>query len=198
MRFIDEWWSGRAMRRMLPRLFFEHFGDSSLIVDNVDAELVGFLIGSCRRRVLARRMSTSSACIPRIVAPGSPAISTFATWGWRQRAVAEGRLRHSTGERGIDRVPSRDGLRAGGWRCRGGWRTDPRGLRRPWRGPGRLPASHPNFLRRSASIKARGSVDRRRTPPSWATHGTRPRSPRRKLLRGWTSTRPSGRSSNGG
>ena len=42
---IDGWWSGRAMRRMLPRLFFEHFGNSSLIVEGVDAELVGFLIG---------------------------------------------------------------------------------------------------------------------------------------------------------
>jgi len=41
---IDEWWGGRAMRRMLPRLFFQHFGDTSFIVEDDDA-LVAFLVG---------------------------------------------------------------------------------------------------------------------------------------------------------
>ena len=41
---IDDWWGGRPMRRMLPRLFFEHFSDTSSVVEE-DGELVAFLIG---------------------------------------------------------------------------------------------------------------------------------------------------------
>jgi ribosomal protein S18 acetylase RimI-like enzyme len=41
---IDAWWGGRRMRRMLPRLFFEHFGDTSFVVEEDDS-VVGFLVG---------------------------------------------------------------------------------------------------------------------------------------------------------
>jgi predicted GNAT superfamily acetyltransferase len=41
---LDEWWGGRRMRDMLPKLFFVHFGDTSFVVER-DGELVGFLIG---------------------------------------------------------------------------------------------------------------------------------------------------------
>jgi predicted GNAT superfamily acetyltransferase len=40
---IDDWWGGRPMRRMLPRLFFEHFADTSFVVER-DGELVAFLV----------------------------------------------------------------------------------------------------------------------------------------------------------
>ena len=41
---IDEWWGGRPMARMLPRLFFDHFTDTSFAADR-DEALAGFLVG---------------------------------------------------------------------------------------------------------------------------------------------------------
>lgn len=41
---INEWWGGRQMTDMLPKLFFIHFTDTSFIVEK-DGEIVGFLIG---------------------------------------------------------------------------------------------------------------------------------------------------------
>jgi predicted GNAT superfamily acetyltransferase len=41
---VDDWWGGRAMAAMLPRLFFEHFADTSFVAE-YDGELVGFLCG---------------------------------------------------------------------------------------------------------------------------------------------------------
>ena len=41
---IDEWWGGRRVRDMLPRLFFTHFRDTSFVAEE-DGELAGFLCG---------------------------------------------------------------------------------------------------------------------------------------------------------
>lgn len=41
---IDDWWGGRPMASMLPRLFFEHFGVNCLIAE-LDGQRVGFLCG---------------------------------------------------------------------------------------------------------------------------------------------------------
>ena len=41
---IDGWWDGRQMADMLPRLFFEHFTETSFAAER-DGELVGFLVG---------------------------------------------------------------------------------------------------------------------------------------------------------
>ena len=41
---LDAWWDGRPMRAMLPRLFFEHFRDTSFVAED-DDEVVGFLCG---------------------------------------------------------------------------------------------------------------------------------------------------------
>jgi GNAT superfamily N-acetyltransferase len=41
---VDEWWGGRHMADMLPKLFFRHFNDTSFVAQE-DGELVGFLIG---------------------------------------------------------------------------------------------------------------------------------------------------------
>ena len=41
---IDEWWGGRRMAAMLPKLFFVHFRDTSFVVED-DGELVAFLCG---------------------------------------------------------------------------------------------------------------------------------------------------------
>jgi ribosomal protein S18 acetylase RimI-like enzyme len=41
---LDAWWGGRPMRAMLPRLFFEHFRETSFVAEEGD-EVVGFLCG---------------------------------------------------------------------------------------------------------------------------------------------------------
>ena len=41
---IDDWWGGRHIADMLPKLFFQHFQDTSFIAEQ-DGKIVGFLIG---------------------------------------------------------------------------------------------------------------------------------------------------------
>ena len=41
---IDQWWGGRRMADMLPRLFFDHFTDTSFAAER-DGKLAGFLVG---------------------------------------------------------------------------------------------------------------------------------------------------------
>lgn len=41
---VDAWWGGRPMRGLLPRLFFDHFCDTSLVAED-DGQFIGFLIG---------------------------------------------------------------------------------------------------------------------------------------------------------
>jgi GNAT superfamily N-acetyltransferase len=42
---IDEWWAGRRVRTLLPRLWFAHFAGSSWIAESEDGRLVGFVVG---------------------------------------------------------------------------------------------------------------------------------------------------------
>lgn len=42
---VDEWWGGRRMRTLLPRLWFGHFAGSSWLVESGDGRLLGFLVG---------------------------------------------------------------------------------------------------------------------------------------------------------
>ena len=42
---LDDWWGGRAMTDMLPRLFLDHFASTSLVADADDGSLAGFLVG---------------------------------------------------------------------------------------------------------------------------------------------------------
>ena len=42
---LDDWWGGRQITHLLPRLFFEHFQLTSFIVENDDGVLSAFLIG---------------------------------------------------------------------------------------------------------------------------------------------------------
>jgi len=41
---VDDWWGGRQMADMLPRLFFEHFTDTSFAAERAGG-LAGFLVG---------------------------------------------------------------------------------------------------------------------------------------------------------
>jgi ribosomal protein S18 acetylase RimI-like enzyme len=44
IRVINDWWGGRQMADMLPKLFFQHFQPSSFIAEQ-DGEMIGFLVG---------------------------------------------------------------------------------------------------------------------------------------------------------
>jgi GNAT superfamily N-acetyltransferase len=44
IRVVDDWWGGRAMADMLPRLFFVHFRSTSFVAED-DGRLVGFVVG---------------------------------------------------------------------------------------------------------------------------------------------------------
>ena len=41
---VDEWWGGRQMAAMLPKLFFVHFRDTSFVAED-EGEVAGFLCG---------------------------------------------------------------------------------------------------------------------------------------------------------
>ena len=41
---VDDWWGGRRMAGMLPRLFFDHFQDTSFVVEE-RGEMSAFLVG---------------------------------------------------------------------------------------------------------------------------------------------------------
>ena len=41
---LNDWWGGRNMSNMLPRLFFIHFQETSFITEE-DGRIIGFLIG---------------------------------------------------------------------------------------------------------------------------------------------------------
>lgn len=43
---VDGWWGGRERAPMLPRLFFEHLGDTSIIAED-NGRIVAFLVGFC-------------------------------------------------------------------------------------------------------------------------------------------------------
>ena len=42
---VDEWWGGRKLHQILPRLWFQHFTGTSWVAEDEDGRLVGFLVG---------------------------------------------------------------------------------------------------------------------------------------------------------
>ncbi len=42
---IEEWWDGRNLRHLLPRLWLQHFTGTSWLAEDVDDRIVGFLVG---------------------------------------------------------------------------------------------------------------------------------------------------------
>jgi GNAT superfamily N-acetyltransferase len=44
IKVLDDWWGGRNLRGKLPRLFFEHFNNTSFVLEQ-DDQIVAFLIG---------------------------------------------------------------------------------------------------------------------------------------------------------
>ncbi len=45
VELVDEWWGGRRLRALLPRLWFAHFAGTSWIAEGADGTLLGFLVG---------------------------------------------------------------------------------------------------------------------------------------------------------
>src|SRR5258707_2818767 len=41
---VNQWWGGRQMAGLLPRLFFAHFQDTSFVIEEAD-QIIAFLIG---------------------------------------------------------------------------------------------------------------------------------------------------------
>ena len=42
---LKDWWDGRDLTSMLPKLFLIHFCDTSFIIENNQNELIAFLVG---------------------------------------------------------------------------------------------------------------------------------------------------------
>jgi L-amino acid N-acyltransferase YncA len=45
VRVIDDWWGGRKVDFLLPRLWLQHFTGTSWLAETADGALAGFLIG---------------------------------------------------------------------------------------------------------------------------------------------------------
>ena len=45
VRVIDDWWEGRKMDILLPRLWLQHFTGTSWLAETDDGRLAGFLVG---------------------------------------------------------------------------------------------------------------------------------------------------------
>lgn len=44
-RVVDDWWGGRKMDVLLPRLWLQHFTSTSWLAETPDGKLAGFLVG---------------------------------------------------------------------------------------------------------------------------------------------------------
>ena len=42
---IDDWWGGRQLHQLLPRLWFQHFTGTSWVAEDEAGHLLGFLVG---------------------------------------------------------------------------------------------------------------------------------------------------------
>lgn len=45
VRVVDDWWAGRHLDELLPRLWLQHFTGTSWVAETEEAALAGFLIG---------------------------------------------------------------------------------------------------------------------------------------------------------
>lgn len=45
VRVIDDWWGGRNLSQLLPRLWLQHFTGTSWLAEGPDGRIAGFLVG---------------------------------------------------------------------------------------------------------------------------------------------------------
>ena len=132
---VDEWWGGRAMIDMLPRLFFVHFADTAFVAED-GAELAGFLAGFLSQTRPDEAYIHFAGVSPdhRGRGVGRLLYERFFAVA-RERSRTRRALRHVAGQRALGGVPPRAGLRgrqvaprtttaaaATGCSCRSGWR----------------------------------------------------------------------------
>lgn len=43
---VDDWWGGRSVHQLLPRLWFQHFAGTSWVAEDASGHVVWFLVGS--------------------------------------------------------------------------------------------------------------------------------------------------------
>jgi|GEM_PF-387311 RimJ/RimL family protein N-acetyltransferase len=90
---MKDWWGGRDLTHMLPRIFLEHFRDTSWVVEK-DQALVGFLIGFFYHRTGATKAISISSVF----------IRTF--WGMGVGAFLYGRFTMACRKNGRDVIRS--------------------------------------------------------------------------------------------
>lgn len=42
---VNDWWGGRQVSHLLPKLFFQYFRPTSFVAETEDRQMVGFLVG---------------------------------------------------------------------------------------------------------------------------------------------------------
>src|SRR5215210_8289738 len=45
VRVVDDWWGGRNLSKLLPRLWLQHFTGTSWLAEDGDGHIAGFLVG---------------------------------------------------------------------------------------------------------------------------------------------------------
>ena len=103
---MPAWWDGRDLRALLPKVFFEHFRGTSLVVEHED-RLVGFLVGFLcpdhADEAYIHFVGVRPGLAPR---RARRATSTAAS---SRLARADGRSRRArrdrAGQHGLDRLP---------------------------------------------------------------------------------------------
>jgi ribosomal protein S18 acetylase RimI-like enzyme len=45
VRVVDDWWGGRNLSQLLPRLWLQHFTGTSWLAEGPDGRMAGFLVG---------------------------------------------------------------------------------------------------------------------------------------------------------
>ena len=107
---VDQWWGGRQMAGLLPRLFFAHFQDTSFVIEE-DDQIIAFLDRLCVAEQPAPGLYSLRRHSPRSAQawPGQAAVRAV----FRNRARARLRqcaLHHRADQQRLDRLPSPHGL----------------------------------------------------------------------------------------
>ena len=102
---LDDWWNGREMTVRLPRLWFDHFADTSFVVED-DGDTAS-LSDSCRTSAPTRPTSISLAWTRSIEARAWRVSSTNGSSRSSQRERRTGCVTSPAND-GLDRLPPSD------------------------------------------------------------------------------------------
>ena len=170
---VNEWWGERDMAWLLPRLFFQHFGDTSFAVEE-DGKLVAFLIGFVSQAKEGEAYVHFVGVSPerRGTGVGGRLYGLFFEEAKKRGCRKVSCVTSPVNEGSIAFHKAMGLLAEAARRRRGGRRAGARGLRRPGRGPGGVREGAPlSRARRFAASLGRlpRDLQRLRIPPSVAT-----------------------------